>query len=99
MSIEQPQSSAHRGDSSHGQPGSLHRLCHLRLSGFDVRLLWVEPFANKPVPRCHLNYLREVQSVAIGALRDLLAATEAIRDNQTIWRSFPNCRQELQFAN
>jgi hypothetical protein len=40
-----------------------------------------------------------MQGAPIGTLRDLLAAAEAVRDNQTVGRRFPNCGQEFEFAD
>jgi len=40
-----------------------------------------------------------MQRAPISALRDLLTATEAVRDDETIGRSFSNCGQEFQFSN
>jgi hypothetical protein len=51
------------------------------------------------VPRGHVYYLCQVQGLPIGALSDLFAATEAVCDDQTIGRRFPNRGQEFEFAN
>jgi hypothetical protein len=51
------------------------------------------------VTRCHLYHLCKMQGAPIGTLRDLLAATEAVCDDQTVGRRFPNRRQEFEFAD
>src|SRR5579863_6630736 len=40
-----------------------------------------------------------MQRVAASPLGDLLAATEAVGDDQPVWRSFADGRQQFQFAD
>ena len=73
---------------------------HVGLSAFDVRTFRIDSLEpSELIPHRHLDHLCQMQGMAIGALRDLLAATEAIGDDQTVWRSFPNCGQKFQFAD
>ena len=51
------------------------------------------------VPSCDLNHLCQVQGLAIRALPDLLAAAEAVCDNQTVGRRFPDRWQKFEFAD
>jgi len=47
----------------------------------------------------HLQDFGEVQSVAVGALGDLLAATEAVGDDERLRGGGADCREEFEFAD
>jgi hypothetical protein len=46
-----------------------------------------------------LDHFRKMQSVAVGCLLDLLAATEAISDNKAAQAGLANCREERVLAD
>ena len=47
----------------------------------------------------HLHYLRQMEGAAIGGLRDLLAATESIGDDERVLRRLPHGRQQRPLAD
>jgi hypothetical protein len=51
------------------------------------------------VTRCYLYHLCKMQGAPIGTLRYLFATAEAVCDDQTIGRRFPNRGQEFEFAD
>ena len=61
-----------------------------------VRCVEVTAFS---LAKCHLQDLGEVQSVAVGALGDLLAATETVGDNQSFWGGGADGREEFELAD
>ena len=76
---ERPAQCNSGGNSGYAEAGPLHRSRHVRLSSFELCPLWVESL--EFIPRRHLNNLRQMEGVPIGALRDLFAAAEAVRDD------------------
>src|SRR5437899_12009244 len=48
---------------------------------------------------CHLNYLSQMQRLPPRTLRNLLAATEAVSNDQRIRRSLSHSRQQFEFPN
>ena len=51
------------------------------------------------ITRGHLYHLCKMQGAPISTLLDLLAAAEAVCDDQTVGRSFTNRGQEFEFAD
>ena len=47
----------------------------------------------------HLQHLRQVQRPALRSLRDLLAATEAVDDDQPVGRGLADGGKEFEFAD
>src|SRR5256885_10412237 len=48
---------------------------------------------------CHLNYLSQMQRLPPRTLRNLLAATEAVSNDQRIRRSLSHSRQQFEYPN
>src|SRR6266852_4317248 len=95
---ECPQKSRSSSDPYDGQTGPLHGALYLGLSPLDRDALRVSSVGPQPsLPQGHLDDLCQMQGVAIGALGDLLPATEAVGDDQAVGRSLADCGQKLQF--
>ncbi len=49
--------------------------------------------------QCGCDYFGQVQGVAVGGLRDLFAAAEAVGDDQAVGRGLADRRQKLQLSD
>jgi len=50
-------------------------------------------------PQRHLQYLRKVQRMTVGFLRNLLAAAETVGDDEPVGGSLANRGQKFKFAD
>src|SRR4029077_212082 len=96
-------------DSGHSQPGALHGLLNRSLVGphpgvFGIvlrrRVEHREAFRGfGGFAQSHLQNFGEVERLAIGFLRDLLAATEPVGDDEPVGGSLADGGQKFEFAN
>jgi hypothetical protein len=90
--IESPQQRAAGGQASHRKRGFPHGISNRSLLVVNQFLLGKRSFPSvRPFRECHLDYFRQVEGMPIGALRDLLAAAEAVGNNQSVGGSAANC--------
>src|SRR4051794_35013087 len=83
LSSQQPCSQAERSNRPDSGGGARHGLANLRLVSFDELTLWrANGRAVRPRVNGHLHDLGDMESATSAHMLDLLAATEAIGDNE-----------------
>ena len=55
--------------------------------------------SNLGIGQSHFDHFRQVQRCSAGALGDLFPATETVSDNQAIWSSLADGRQQFQLSD
>ena len=100
MAIKGAQQGRSSGHSCDSKSRAFHGFPHRDFSPLDMALLGIGlARCHRSLLQRHLNHFCKMQSVTIGALRDLLTAAEPIGDDQAIGRRPAYRRQEFEFAD
>src|SRR5262252_7649169 len=89
-----------RDRTGYSYPSTLHGTADFGLSLADKTSFGVGPVpAWGGISKRHLQDLSEMKGMAVGALGNLLAATETIRDHQPVWGCLANGWEQFKFAD
>ena len=85
-SLEPPQERCASRDSCYCQPCPFHGTIQFGLPLIHLRLFGISAIGFQRAFQCGCDHFGQVQGVAVGPLRDLFAATEAVGDDQAVGR-------------
>src|ERR1017187_5114545 len=96
---ESPEEESARRQRSQAQSSPQHGGANVGIALANQPLLRQKTIRNLGRIEGHLQNFSEVKRVTSSALRDLLATTESIRDDEPVRWRFPDCGQKFEFAN